>query len=348
MTPSKSKTKANITATKTGAVHFWYGDNKSWLAVEVDRWRQEFKKRQPGALCLTLDYGAKKAPEFLAELKKVGLVNELFANTKLIILKNFLGAEAKSDLAEILTKIITEPADGLYLLLVEDGKVAWSKNLGKKLKDLSDQGVVKVKEFNIMSQAELEKWIVDKVRLEGGKISANTARFFGSLVGNDLLQLSSDIAKLLALRGMEEIRTTDLDSLVSVKLKDDVFAFVEAIGRRRVPEALDILKRQINQGVSVQSLLGMTAWHFRVLMSIRQLVDNKGSRLSSREIAQELKLHPFVVSKSLQQLPYYSSKSLAALYKDLHELDIKVKTSRLEPPALFSLFLSRLSNLQVS
>lgn len=339
--------KTNNTKPAGSAVHLWFGENESWLAVEIDRWRTEFKKRQTGALCLTLEYEAKKADDLYNEIKGVCYSGGLFVNTKLLILKNFLSSEAKSDLAELLLKVASQPTDGLYLLFIEEGKISWSKNLAKRFKDLVDKGLVKTKDYASLSPAELEKWIVDKVRLEGGKISANTARLFGSLVGNDFLQLNNDIAKLLALRGSNEIRTNDLDSLVSVQLKDDVFAFVEAIGKRRIPEALEILKRQFDQGVAVQSLLGMTAWHFRVLMSVRQLMDKSGNRLSSREVAQELKLHPFVVAKTLQQLPYYSAKSLAELYEELHDLDIRLKTSRLEPEVLFSLFLSRLSNLQV-
>ncbi len=348
MVKIQDKTEAITNSKPTGsAVHLWYGENQSWLAVEIDRWRTEFKKRQTGALCLTLEYEAKNSSDLYNKIKDVCYSGGLFVKTKLLILKDFLTSEAKSDLAELLLKVASQPADGLYLLFIEDGKIAWSKNLAKRFKDLVDQGLVKAKDYASLSPAELEKWIVDKVRLEGGKISANTARLFGSLVGNDFLQISNDIAKLLALRGAEEIRTSDLDSLVSVQLKDDVFAFVEAIGKRRIPEALEIMKRQFDQGVAVQSLLGMTTWHFRVLMSVRQLVDKTGNRLSSREIAQELKLHPFVVAKTLQQLPYYSSQALGDLYTELHDLDIKVKTSRLEPEVLFSLFLSRLSNLQV-
>lgn len=348
MVKDQAKIKSVNSAKPAGsAVHLWFGENQSWLAVELDRWRAEFKKRQSGALCLTLQYESKETADLYNKVKEVCYSGGLFVNTKLLILKDFLSVEAKSSLAELLLKVAAQPTDGLYLLFIESGKIAWSKNLAKKFKELVDQGAIKSKDYMSLSPAELEKWIVDKVRSEGGKISANTARLFASLVGNDFLQLNNDIAKLLALRGEAEIRTTDLDSLVSVQLKDDVFAFVEAIGKRRVPEALEILKRQFDQGVAAQSLLGMTTWHFRVLMSVRQLMDKTGNRLSSREVAQELKLHPFVVAKTLQQLPYYSSKSLADLYKELHELDIKLKTSKLEPEVLFSVFLSRLSNLQV-
>ena len=64
-------------------------------------------------------------------------------------------------------------------------------------------------------------------------------------------------------------------------------------------------------------------------------------------MAAELNLHPYVVNKALAQIPYYTKDRLKFLYNELSDLDVKLKSTRLDPQMLFDLFISHLANPKV-
>ncbi len=331
-------------AAKVSAVQLWYGENQSLLSLEVARWRDEFAKRHPQAVITRLEYKPSEATEFSGKLHQAAYGGGLFVDKRLVIVYNVLKAEAKGEVAELVKQLTHEAPEGLFLLLVETDKVAWSKPLAAAIKK-SEQ--VTLREFSNLPPAELERWIVARAKAEGGNVSPAVARLLAALTGNDFLKLTQEIAKLTAYRGAAEVRAADLDLLVTSTLQDDVFVFVEAVGRRDMKAASAALTRQFDQGTSAQQLVGLLAWHLRVLTGVRLALDDATGKPTARELAETLGLHPFVVTKALQQIPYYSADRLAWLYGELSNLDVALKTSQTDPQVLFGLFLSKLATLSV-
>ncbi|MFA4937184.1 MAG: DNA polymerase III subunit delta [Patescibacteria group bacterium] len=325
----KSKTKV--------AVQFWYGENQSLLQVELARWQQEFYKRHPGALVERIEYGGAEAISKLSQaLKSVGL----FIETKLVILTDF--AQKADEAADYIAEQIEQLAPGIFVIIVETNKINNQNKLVKKLKKLTAEGKVNSKEFFNFNPRELDDWIVARVKKAGGKISSANASLLGALVGNNFLLLEQEIGKLVAYASTREIKAADLDLLVVQKVEEDVFAVIDAVGKRDFKQAIRKLEEQFAAGTSPQGLVGMLAWHLRVLWQVREYLDQH-QRASAKEIASKLKLHPYVVTKALTQIPHYHIKKLKLLYQELSDLDVKLKSTQLDPQMLFDLFLSRLA-----
>jgi DNA polymerase-3 subunit delta len=64
---------------------------------------------------------------------------------------------------------------------------------------------------------------------------------------------------------------------------------------------------------------------FRILLQIRQAVD---SGLSQRQIANLLKLHPFVLQKGLAQANNFNLTNLKSIFSQLVKIDYLVKSGR--------------------
>lgn len=332
--PAKVSAQENKTK---AAAQFWYGENQSLLQVELARWQQEFHKRHPDALIEHIEYGDTEALSKLSQvLKSVGL----FAKTKLVILTDFV--HRTDEAADYIAEQIDHLAPGTYVIIVETNKINNQNKLVKKLKKLAVEEKINSKEFLDFSPRELDVWIAARVKKEGGKIFSSTASLLGSLVGNNFLQLEQEIGKLVAYAGAREIKAADLDLLVTQKVEEDVFAVIDAVGRRDFKQAIRKLEEQFAAGASPQGLVGMLAWHLRVLWQVREYLDEH-QRASAKEIASKLKLHPYVVTKALTQIPHYNIKKLKMLYQELSDLDVKLKSTRLDPQMLFDLFLSRLA-----
>jgi DNA polymerase-3 subunit delta len=332
---------------KLAPIQLWYGENQSLLALEVARWQAEFRKRHPQATITRLEYTLGKAKEFVASLHSAVYGGGLFTEKRLVIIYDVLQAEAKSETADLIKTLSAMPPAGVFILLIETEKVSWSKPFPSAIRKLAEEKII-TREFSNLTPPELEKWIIARAKVEGGNMPPSAARLLAALVENDFFKLSQEVAKLVAYRGKGEIKAADLDLLVTSTLQDDVFVFVEAVGKRDFKAASAALARQFEQGVTAQSLVGLLAWHLRVLTSVRLALDEAKTKLSPREIAGELGLHPYVVTKALQQIPYYSQDRLLWLYSELSELDVQLKTSRTAPEVLFGLFLSKLATLKLA
>ncbi|MFH1867288.1 MAG: DNA polymerase III subunit delta [Patescibacteria group bacterium] len=326
---------------KISAIQFWYGENQSLLQVELERWLKEFIKRHPKSTIERIERGEE---EVIPRLQKALNSLSLFAKTKLVVLYDF--ASKNDEVTEFLTEQIGQVAPGIFVILVERGKFNAQNKLVKKLKKFTADGVVNSKEFAELNPRELESWIVARVKQQGGKISSRAVSLLASLVGNNFLQLNQEIAKLTAFSNDKEISPEAIELMVAQKVEEDIFVVIDAVGRRDFKQAIRKLEEQFAAGLSPQSLVGTLAWHLRVLWQVREYLDNhRGAR--AREIASELGLHPYVVNKTLVQIPYYTTKRLQILYQELSDLDVKLKSTRLEPQALFDLFLSRLATTSV-
>lgn len=341
------KTKRDNEEKMAAVVQLWYGADQPMLSLELERWLAEFRKKYPSAPVTKIEYDKVADAEVAAVFHQAVWGGGLFADRRLLVARGVAKAEAKGALAVEVLKVCDEAPEGTVALLIEGDKLSWSKPLLKKIQALSSEGKLVVREFAPMSVLELERWVASRAKQEGGKIGQAVIRQLVVQVGSNVQNLAQEIAKLVAYRGQEEIMATDIDKLVSRTVRDDVFAFLDAVGRRDLKLASQLLQDQFSLGTSPQSLVGLLAWHLRVLASVRDSLDRANNKLGAREIATELKLHPFVVSKALQQIPYYSAERIAALYRELSNLDLKLKSTRIDPQVLFGVFLGRLNDLRL-
>lgn len=345
---SVQKSTKNTPTKEVSVVQIWYGENQSLLAFELTYWRDEFRKRHPKASLTDLQFKKGEEAELAREFNQAVWGGGLFAQEKLVIARGFLQADGKSALAEVIKKACGETPAGIYLLFIEGEKVSWSKTLPSDLQKLSADSKITTREFNYLPASEVEKWVMNKAKLLGAVMPPTVARLLISLVGEDYFRLFNEIGKLSAYARGGEIKVPDIDLLVTPILREDTFAFTDAIGRRDYAGALSALKNQLELGSSPQSLVGMLAWHMRVLASVRNHLDVIATKLSARDMAQTLGLHPFVVTKALQQIPYYSRERLAWLYEEMMNLDWKLKTSAQDPEVLFTIFLGKMANEKIT
>lgn len=328
-------------------VQLWYGDDQAMLGLELARWVQEFHRKYPGAVVTKLGYAKGSEAELAQQFHQASYGGGLFADRRLVVAHGFLKAEPKGELAAEVRSFCESLPASTVVLFTEGERVVWSKSLAKLMREQADGGSVTIREFIPLSAPELEHWVVARATQEGGRLSPGVARLLVARVGGNVQSLAQEIAKLVSYRADAEVVVADIDMLVTAKVQDDVFVFLDAVGRRDLAGASVALANQFNVGTSPQSLVGLLAWHLRVLASVRDALDRASGKPTARELAVDLKLHPFVVSKALQQIPYYSSERITILYQELSVLDVQLKSARVDPQALFSVFLSRLASLRI-
>ena len=86
-------------------------------------------------------------------------------------------------------------------------------------------------------------------------------------------------------------------------------------------------------------LLSMIARQVKILISIRQALD---SGLASREIGANLKLHPFVIQKGINQVRNFNLDTLKRMFAKLLEIDRDMKTGQGDAHTLLNMLLSKI------
>lgn len=203
-------------------------------------------------------------------------------------------------------------------------------------------------EFAPLDGVALARWVQDRVKVLGVTIDATAARELITMVGSDLWRMHNELEKLMAAatglspslregerEGEGKITSALVHELVDTVPSDNLFAFVDAVGRGDRAGSLRILRELEAARVDPHHLLATLHRQLRLLVMAADLLERG---VPASQLAVELRVHPFVAQKLSQQAHTSSLSALRALYPRLLELDRKLKSSRAPWQALMELF----------
>ncbi len=212
------------------------------------------------------------------------------------------------------------------LVFVEPRKLAKNNPILKLAE--KDKQNAHVKLFSPPGAENLPDWVVERVEGRGGKIEFSAANTLAMAIGSDLRALNNEIEKLLTYRQGATIRLEDVGAMVAPAQEQSIFELVDALGKRQTATALELLHAQLQHNAQPLYLLAMIARQYRLLLQVRDLA---ARGLTADQIRAQLKLHPFVAKKVLEQSHNFTIEQLESVYRKLLETDIAIKTSRGDP-----------------
>ncbi|MCX7911579.1 MAG: DNA polymerase III subunit delta [Dehalococcoidales bacterium] len=221
-------------------------------------------------------------------------------------------------------------------LVLVDGAV---KDGNPLLRELST--IVKVRTFPLLNTTQLAQWVEGRVRQAGASISAQAVGSLVRLIGNDLWAMASEVDKLILYRGGRRIEDADVKLLVSHAREESVFALVDAVLESRLTAAQEMLRRLFQQGVSASQLLAMLARQVRIIFLTKEMLARGYPHL---EIQTRLGLaQGFLVRKAVEQAGRYSQMRLRELFHRLLDIDMAMKTGRLEGELAMEILVTELA-----
>ena len=194
-----------------------------------------------------------------------------------------------------------------------------------KAEEKNKRGFVRL--FDKPNEKQLPSWIEQRAREKGGTIDREAALVLAALIGNDLRLLDQEIEKLLVYADGREVGIEDVQVLVSRASQTSIFDLVDCVGRRETDRALRLLHRMLDDEAHPLYLLTMLARQVRILIQVKEL-QAQGS--SQQEMANQLKLHPYVVEKGTAQARNFDMAELEAAHERLVETDWAIKTGAME------------------
>jgi DNA polymerase-3 subunit delta len=169
----------------------------------------------------------------------------------------------------------------------------------------------------------LAAWVADQFARDGAQAEPEACRMLVELVGDDLLDLSTEVVKLVTWADGEEIREADVEALVAPRAETPPWTLTDAWARRDVSAVLAACERILASGERTPSGL---VWQFAEHVAlIRACRDFARDGVSVADAAKQLRKKEYPVRKAFGQAEAFSDAELDAAVTQLAALDLAVK-----------------------
>jgi len=257
-------------------------------------------------------------------------ISSMFAEKKLIILKNvFANKNFQEDFIKEV-KSIEELKDVVLVYESEepDQRLKLFKALLKECK---------CQEFSFLAGLNLRKWAHEEFQKSGQKVNMDALDLLLNYVGNDLWRLSGEISKLSSFKKDGTVKKDDIELFVKPRIELDIFKTIDALAAKNKKQALALLHKHLDGGEVPLYLLSMIAYQFKNLLIVKELAQ-KGLMYAS--IVKKSGLHPFVVKKTYYACNQFSFEELKKIYQRIFQVDLDIKTGKVEAETALDLLVS--------
>lgn len=191
---------------------------------------------------------------------------------------------------------------------------------------------------------EMAGWIRQQAASLGKKMDRGALERL-LLDSGDLWSLRREIEKFAAYleEGEDTITAAVVDLLYSGDPRGNVFQLADALGEGNPALAFQRLQALLKRREPPLLIFFMIVRHYRLLLQARLLAD---AGVPQPRWAASLGVAPFVAGKLRRQISGYTREALEDALLALHQLDLQLKTGRLDPQAALEFAVNRLHELR--
>ena len=306
-------------------VYLIYGEDEYLIKHNINKIKKDFDLEN----IIYYDLEVDLLDDVIEELNTLGLFGK-----KLVICNNSSFLSRQKSIQQDTDKFIKylDNINTDTVLVLVTNSIDNTKKVVKKLKT-----VTKVITCNSYDKYELIEIIKKKFNHEGYKIYDDAIHKIIDLTLSDMNLINNEINKLLMYKFDEKVVTLDdVMKLVSEKLDDNIFELIDAVTLRDEKNIFKIYSKLINVfNYDSTKILSMIANQFRLILRTKVMIDN---RMSEKEIADKLNVHPYRIKLANQKSKKLSYDVLTNYLFDLSEIDYKIKSGLSNKNASLELF----------
>ena len=310
--------------------HIFHGPEEFLRAEEIKQLRARLGDLSVVALNTTELDGRRLA---LADLIGAAAAVPFLAESRLVVVEGLLGrlegkagrpTKADQQFIEGLKAHLPNLPPSTIMVFVEDHLIADTH----PLMQFARAQEMSVKPFTRLSEVELRKWLTKRAELKGGALNADAVDALATAGDIDLRSLDQEIGKLVVYAGGRAVTAGDVQKLTPSARNADVFAMVDALGRRNGRKAIEQFHSLVDEGEPPVRLLFMITRQFRMILQARDLSER---RTPLAEVMRSLGVSKFVAEKAMSQSRQFTPAQLSLIYRRLLETDQSIKTGQVEP-----------------
>jgi len=188
----------------------------------------------------------------------------------------------------------------------------------------------------------LPQWVRQQARRAGARIDPRAADMLSLLVGRNLRELATEIAKASAYVGADGVITPEVvQALAGGDGRTSVFALADAVGAGDRQQALALLRRLLAAGEEPARIMGLLSRHFQLLLKARRAVAQGTTGRDA--LAAALGVSPFFAGNYAEQARVADAERLWSALVALRDADAQVKSGRARHwPAVLELLILQL------
>ncbi|GAB6084813.1 DNA polymerase III subunit delta [Alkaliphilus crotonatoxidans] len=269
------------------------------------------------------------------------------AERKLIIIKDFDAFQGKKRVLseteeEQLAAYFSKIPDSTCLVFYGHSAI---DNRKKLVKALGKAGYL-IK-LDRLKEAELNKWILDFVKLQGKKIEPRELSYFisqldyfGKNASQTLMDITNEIKKIIAFMGTaDKIEAAHIDQISIFKFQNDIFKLLDSLGKKNLSEAMTRLDDLLAEGEVLIRLMSTLSNQIKHILATKLLLDEG---YSPKMVAAKIGIHPYTASKCAAQSKNYTIKRLRELLNLFLEMDYRIKSGKINDRVAMELLLTEM------
>lgn len=231
-------------------------------------------------------------------------------------------SKIKDKLAKYIDENIKIIDESVILVFVEEE----ADNKTDLYKTIDKNGAVC--KFDFLKPIQIEQRIKSICNGYKVQIDSQTIKYFIECCGTNMQDLINEIRKLIEYAGENgTIRKEDIDKLSIKKLESVIFDLTDALGKKDISDALQVLKNLIYAKEPLAKILITLYNHFKKIY-ITKIALN-----TNKDLASSLNLKPnqmFLTTKYKVQSKYFTEKDLRNILQDLCDLDYNFKNGKID------------------
>lgn len=253
-----------------------------------------------------------------------------FEETKLIIVNNsniFNRVKTDENL-NLLINYLNNPNPATILVFVNPNPTV--DNTKKITKLIKEKGILKE-----LINSDIN-YIV-KSMFENYKIDNHSITFLINRIGDNLSILEQEAEKLKIYKIDEKtITKDDIIELTTTTIDTDIFKFIDNIISKEKEAVMTSYTEMIKEGEEPIKIIALLASKFRLMYQASELTK---IGCSQQDISSTLNTHIYPVKLAINSGLKYNSKLLLKYLKKLSDLDIEIKTGKIDPILGLELFI---------
>lgn len=265
-------------------------------------------------------------PPFLTEYKMIVLKNPLFLTAQKQKTMN------DADIQKFMDYLPLDNPTTIFVIYHDQRNFDERKKVVKTLRKYAH-----FYDIEKMDEHQLYKATHQAIKSRGCEIDEEALRLFLSRMPSHLLEISQEVNKLCLYAKHITVETIDL--LVTKQVEENVFELSQAILNKETARSFRIYKDLIMNNEEPVKLIVLIGNAMRLLYQVK-LLDRKG--YNDREIAQILSMNPYRLKYIRRDGKDFDLKELLAHIDELSQLDIAVKTGKIDKYKGLELFLMRM------
>ncbi|MGB2868438.1 MAG: DNA polymerase III subunit delta [Bacteroidota bacterium] len=317
-----------LAGSRFAPVYLFYGEEDFLIEECVNTIVAKSVDESTKGFNLDVVYGSKAdVKDVIAHASSFPMMSE----KRVVVVKEFEKLVSGETAKEIFSAYVDKPLDSTLLLLVSEDPDFRRKpftDLKKKAEVVACQRLY---------DNQVPAWISARLEKLGKASDAEAARLLHAYVGNSLRALQNEIDKLLIFIGdRKEISVEDVAAVVGATKGFTVFDLQNAVGRKDMKEATNILERMLESGESPQLIIIMLTRFFLQLYKLSEL---QQKHVSEGEMASELRISPFYLRSYKEFQSAFSSRHLEEGMKALCQADAELKSTSHDAHSVLTLLL---------